>query len=467
MHRKIALASLVVLAATTASAGLTFTPNMVKYRDTSLPHATGRAGDSTIDAIALLGKDGTTDLTVTANGSIDKVQLKADGDAAVNYNNLSGTTFNQRLDGLAVHLPLQVQANVSSAGSSREDVVTADEIVKLRPDLVVTAVRAPDRAMPGLPFEVSATVRELNGDVGARADCVLAVNGVEVDRSRGIWVDARDSVTCKFAAVLQTMGEQTLTVSASNVDPGDWDDGNNSASATITIAEPFDHYVAGALEAQIHNHNYADAPWAHFDITTDSWNQWSDFYGTSTLPIDGASMTARYQETTDGTPVDDIQWEKMALHSRIDGPGYHCIFGYDDWQTDNATLTVCQTSAFVSTPVVQFHADRSSVAVAYISQGWDSRFRDANGNVYTWHTSNSYTEGLQSPHFGSSVSLVVTLTDGVNTIQAAPTIPLASYSRRYGLPYECTTYRPGVTVCTENMTTESGVRAVVVRDHSY
>ena len=40
-------------------------PNSVKYRDTSLPNATGRSGGASIEARALLNRDLTTTIEIT------------------------------------------------------------------------------------------------------------------------------------------------------------------------------------------------------------------------------------------------------------------------------------------------------------------------------------------------------------------------------------------------------------------
>jgi hypothetical protein len=70
-----------------------------------------------------------------------------------------------------------------------------------------------------------------------------------------------------------------------------------------------------------------------------------------------------------------------------------------------------------------------------------------------------------TPRYGTSVSLVVTLTDGTHTYQGAPTIALAPYSRQYGMPYNCETF--GYEICRENWTTEVGRRGVVNASQSY
>src|SRR5688572_22861825 len=90
-------AALAALVTASAFAATPFISNDVKYRDSSLPHATGRSGDASIEAFALLGKDGGTDLEITASGgTLDKLQVKLP-DGTENFNRLSGTSFSRRL----------------------------------------------------------------------------------------------------------------------------------------------------------------------------------------------------------------------------------------------------------------------------------------------------------------------------------------------------------------------------------
>jgi hypothetical protein len=454
MSRSTAVLSIVLFAAaTSAAASVTIKSNVVKYRDSSIPHATGRAGDATIDALALYGKDGMTDLTVTSNGSIDKVQLKTDDGHAVNYTNLGGAAFTQQLVGLAAHAPLQVQANVSSVDAARTDVVTAEEIVKYRPDLEVADVRAPERAMPGMPFEVTATVRELNGDVGARATCVLSSKGVELDRANGIWVDAGGTVACKFATALSAMGTQTLTVSATNVDPGDWDDGNNAASADITIAEPFASYNAAVWEGTAHQHILYSTPYRHMESTTDRWEQWTSFFGVAPAKLDIDKIDASYSESSDGTPIDSFSYGSMTWYTGNDSSDWRCRSGYNDWSQDLGLIAVCVGNPF-GPYFSTISASRSTTEATYLASQWSSVYRGSGGDVYIDNTTGGYRLGMDTPHYGTSVSLVVTLSDGTSTYQGAPTIPLVLYSRQYGMPYNCETW--GYEICRENLTTEIG-----------
>jgi hypothetical protein len=103
--------------------------------------------------------------------------------------------------------------------------------------LAALRVEGPANALVGLPVNFTAFVMERNGDVGARASCVLYVDGTAVDRADGIWVDAGRVVSCAMAHSFSTTGTHTIDVRAENVQPGDYDDANNGASGSIQIVQ--------------------------------------------------------------------------------------------------------------------------------------------------------------------------------------------------------------------------------------
>ena len=238
--------------------------NSVKYRDAGMKPATGRSGSATISARALYGSDGRATLEVTtgsfesaaaAPGNIDKVQVKLLENNKIgrqvfarNYNGLTGGgTWSQSLPA-GPGRTLQVVANVSGIDANRTDVVVVRERVKRRPDLVADQIDAPAKAAPGVPVTVAAVVRELNGDVGARANCVLYVDKVAVDRANGIWVEAGRSVTCAFSHRFAEAGTKALRVEVEGVSPSDWDAANNAVSGSIVIQAPDNVFYEAVAE---------------------------------------------------------------------------------------------------------------------------------------------------------------------------------------------------------------------------
>lgn len=224
--------------------------NRIKYRDQGLQPARGRSGNATLTARALLGANGMTILDVStgeinapSSASLKKVQVKlftSNGivQSTTNYTVGTSPTYQLAIPGRVRGSNIGVQASVIGLDGSRTDVVTVTEMVKLRPDLAVDRITNPDHAQIGIPLDITALVSERNGDVGATADCVLSADGVEIDRAHEIWIDANRSVSCMFRPIFSTVGQKHLTVSLVSVEPGDYDDSNNSASATLEIVAP-------------------------------------------------------------------------------------------------------------------------------------------------------------------------------------------------------------------------------------
>src|SRR5207249_1285310 len=134
--------------------------------------------------------------------------------------------------------PLEVQTLVRGVDDPRTDVVTLADTVHLRPDLVAWRLQAPDQSPIGAAVNLKGFVLERNGEVGARADCVLYVDGTAADRATGIWVDAGGMVACAMTHVFTEARTYSLELRVENVRPRDFDDTNNSVSASITALSP-------------------------------------------------------------------------------------------------------------------------------------------------------------------------------------------------------------------------------------
>lgn len=236
--------------------------NKIKYRSTGKKYGSGRSGSATLEFRALLGADGRTVLEATTGsldgtapvGNIDKVQLRLPkskgGPSTQNFNNLmAGGYWTYTLPAPAPTGAIDIQAHIGGIDKKKTDVVSATTTVLRRPDVAVNAVHAPPVVGAGIPFTITADIAELNGDVGARANCVLLVNGAVVDQSSAIWVDAGGVVSCMFSHTLSGQGSYDITVSVTGVTPGDWSTANNSASTTVVVPGPGLEFNSGFLQA--------------------------------------------------------------------------------------------------------------------------------------------------------------------------------------------------------------------------
>ena len=419
-----------------------YIPNRIKYSDTGLKPATGRAGDIAVAARALLGADGATDVELTTGsfdgdaaptGSLNRVQVKADYDTsdAITRNFSAGGSFaSVRLDGLglAPHESIQIQASAQSAADARTGVVTMIETVKRRPDLRAAAVPVPPYGIEGHPLNVYLNISETNRDIGARADCVLRVDGVEVDRATNIWVDAGGTVSCAMTHVFTAAGPHQLQVSVENVSPGDWNAGNNATPVfTVRIRSAAEvvsggSYVASARETlhEVEGSTTMDESqptWEnHYLHTTDLGN---------VTRID-AAIPAEY----------DFATMKVSLSEESDGQSLNSLISGDSPQpfseTNCAELRFGRTFSFygcVNDGVTTIHYARGCQRTRYYSKWWGVFTNVWTGDRHTYeHVMNMNRTFGGNRFYGDTVSLQLIATDATHAWQIDPFMTMVPWS---------------------------------------
>lgn len=426
----------------TALLSQTRTPNHIKYRDTGIAAAKGQTGDANIEVRALINRDLTTDIEVTTDsGSITRVQVKAGG-TTQNFNALdAGSTFSVTVDPIGRGAAVEVQANVDTG--TRTEVVTATAVAGFRPDLGVVSVAPPPHALIGFPARVMATVREHNGDFGARADCRLLADGAEIDRAEGIWVDAGDEVDCRFTHVFQTAGVVNLQVVVDNVNPGDWDLANNSAAAQLTVYDPelFNGWSATAREEDFYDYNYSKNPWAESTREEQGYRQTLTFSGVigRTISLDDMHLSTRVE--TDGTTIYDVA--DMEFDGRAQSPFYSCRYS----RFGAVTADVCQSP---------WDPDLTSVDIRYVAadvtfHSWGTNTMEAPSNPGLVYDYTTYSN-TNPTRFGSTVAFDVIVSDGVEAYHAQPFISSLTTSRtQFDSPYRCFFSRFWeATICSES-----------------
>jgi hypothetical protein len=417
------------------------TPNSIKYRDAGLKNATGRSGSASIEARALLNRDLTTTVEITtgsfesgaAAGTISRVQLKAAGKTR-NFNGLeNGGTFGATTDGLSRLEPVQIEAHVRDIDPARTDVVSATDAVKLRPDLSVVQISPPAHALLGFPADVKATIREGNGDAGARANCRLLAGGVEIDRAEGIWIDAGDHVDCRFSYTFESEGVKQLQVVVDGVNPGDWDDANNSASAELQVydANLFAGWTASARDEDFYDFTYVKNPYHEQTREEVGFRQELRFTGTigSRIALDHAALSTRVE--TDGQTVHDVP--DLAFDSTLSNSRVRCrrkMFGA-------VTGTVCQDvpGRFSRGDITNIDLRYGGANTTYHSWGHNTMLAPSDpGLVYDYvvHSNTNPTR------LGNTVSFDVAVSDGIGAWHAQPFISsLATSNERFDSPYRC------------------------------
>jgi hypothetical protein len=108
--------------------------------------------------------------------------------------------------------------------------------VRLRPDLVVTALRVPAQAATGQPFTVTARIAEPTGGVPATANVVLTTGSTTLGTA-SVQVQPGRRGRVALPVTLPTAGSFPLTLRIVGALPAETDRTNNTASATVAVTE--------------------------------------------------------------------------------------------------------------------------------------------------------------------------------------------------------------------------------------
>jgi hypothetical protein len=452
-------------------------PNSVKYRDAGAKPATGRSGSAAIQARALRSQTETTVEVTTGQfdgaaapaGKLDKVQVKLfaltsdDVIATDNYRSagITGGTASFAYPWPARGERFQVQANVSGIDPKRTDVVTVGGTVKMRPDPTVASLSVPSTAIIGTVVTIDAVIREGNGDLGARANCVLKVDGAVTDHADGIWVDAGDAVTCQFRQVFTTLGQKQLSVELTNVVPADYDTSNNSKSAAIQIV-PATTPVWYNFDAEDTWYDQTDPQHGHEEFTSFDPNYPSyvrDYVGgfpnTTHVVSYGANLqlekALEFPVAIEGRLIVDGQ-TLVATSGSVDynpnsfmgfsGDGYwnKCGDYFDGWHS----MFMCHFhSEFdgVVRDLSTVYSSANAGAVTYDSWRTSTTvYGDGTTDVYTYNFSGDYITGDVLAPFpaslGNHVDVQGSFTDATNqhvdTTVGVDLFPFPDYSYDFG-----------------------------------
>lgn len=405
-------------------------PNSVKYSDTGAKPVKGRSGSASIEARALLGMDGATTIEVTTGsfessvagpGSIDRLQIKQDftSENAITANvNTSGSFVSVPVTGLVWREPVQLQAHVSGVDPNRTDVVTVTETVKRRPNLMVEPRVAP-HAVVGLPYSANVVIWERNGELGARATCVMRDNGVEVDRAEGIWIDAGSRVVCHMLHTFTSAGVHNVEFALIDQSPADWDERNNVARIALPVyatAEQMTRWSAYTQEEtrQMRFSSSSSSPTEYSGGNDDQTDisQFTSFNAVIEGAFDFMNLRASFFERTDGGTMiyEDAAPQFFPPWPEPNG----CKFS----DRRSAYTTICSNNGLTS---IQYF--RGSGKAIYISEGWQYWLWDGEWQGFHYVMNMSYQQNWMNS-YGDTIALEFRVSDGNKLWEAAPVIPL-------------------------------------------
>jgi hypothetical protein len=458
MHRPAVRATFVAIVALLSHSLLasesTFQPNSTKYKDSGIQASKGRSGSAAIEARVLLNQNGSADVDVTtgsfdssaaAPGTIAKVQLAVPAGATRNFNGLdAGGTFTTNIGGVVRGNSVGVQANVRGI-DARTDVVTVAATAGKRPDLAVSGV-TPETTVRGLDTNVRATIQELNGDHGARANCVLYVEGSEADRADGIWVDAGGTVQCAFVTKFASAGIANISVALEQVNPGDWNNENNSMALAVTVTNPpetFRGSIATVREEEFTTYDYTkDADFREETRETNGVTQTLQYRAFFRTDLTHSNLSMRVVTESDGQLVADTTsngpWTRLSM------PWMQCSILYS-----NPEVVACND---FDSGVASIEYTYGTGDATYRSRGWATRDNPWAPTVPRYEWNRTTVENNLIARFGSTVNMRATVEDGGTTYEGEVFIPsLRTRTRVSDRPYGC--YYDdyiGITTCTES-----------------
>ena len=427
------------LFATAASAGF---PNSIKYNDTGVPNAVAVTPVASIEARALLNRDNTTDVEITTgsfegdapSGYLTKVKLgipMADGVLPVNFNHAESATFSGNISGVILGDLVTIDAQVRGLNEGT-DHATAQAAVAKRPDLAVQSLSGPSVAITNTVASMKATIVERNRSVGARANVRLLIAGVEVDRAENIWVNAGGRVTVTFAPVLEVgAGWHDFTVIVDAVNPGDWDEANNTLTRETQVYNVLDEFYQWSVsldEEEFELYDYQKRSWTERTRDEEGVRQSFQFEGVIRAAVNLDTLTVTASGTTDGSALFSKSWNEFWV---FDTPvGNRCA-----QSVEAPSIRVCHSSRNNAVDVDIFVATDDAI---YRSWGWATRQNPwaPEEPMFTWDdVRESHT--LLS-RFGSTVDLEFTVTDGTNHWTANPFLTsFTPYGSSQITPYNC------------------------------
>jgi hypothetical protein len=305
--------------------------------------------------------------------------------------------------------------------------------------------------------------------MGAHADCVLYVDGVEADRARGIWVDAGDAVSCSLTHVFESVGPKQLRMEIANVSPGDFDPSNNVGQNTVHVTDATgDFTYAAFVEDYVENSVQVDSTRiAYYDgQMIDQHNiyhqrlayQTGVLYGWMPHGVPLATTNVRVSQSTNGVTVHAGAWPEAAEGYPLLSPQPDCMAGWNE----GVVVYLCSTGT----------ADDGMTSVQYLRVGTAVTYYGIqNGRVwwsgapeyvysFTTEWSGGYAYNAPQITVGADYSFLVELTDGDRSYRLDATVPL-------GAPETSTWtyYPPDGTLCYTDNHPEFGFNWDICRYH--
>jgi hypothetical protein len=329
------------------------------------------------------------------------------------------------------HQPVKVKMQVPYSGGTNTEVIYGATVVLLRPDLAVENLIVPAVAEPCQVVNIMATIRELNGDLGASAYAWL-YDGDQVVDTSWLWVGPRGSADVVFSRVFAQGGTHALKVVVGEVAPGEYDPSNNSAPASIEIGpRPFSpvgfntYYDRLTREYQSEYQNSYYSSLYHESVNNERLN--ADFFLSPNLKFPFQDVTI--QVAADGNQVGNYQLGSLDADYVYDSGDYYDGYAYRELGND-FTLYLRSYSYGGCSGAVQAQLYHSAEDYVYHSEFHDFYW----GTTYNYDYENHYGSYLNA---ASSFEVRFVLKHDAGTFGGTTgSNPIYTYPFNYEWDYE-------------------------------
>jgi len=133
---------------------------------------------------------------------------------------------------------VKAQVSVKDSASTATEILVQQGRVLFRPDLAVDNVNVPAQVNTHQIVNIFASVKELKGDLGAKANVYLKEGNNVLDVINNLSMAPLGSVGIVFSTIFQTKGTHQLKIVVGDVSPGDYDLSNNEQTFNIEVVQP-------------------------------------------------------------------------------------------------------------------------------------------------------------------------------------------------------------------------------------